>query len=265
MSRERQPARLWYSCTARRPAHTVRLCSIRGYLPVQHARRRLRADRRGVRGQRPDGDRRLPGQTGRVDCLVPHPLGRSRRVGTSAIGATAAGRATCCPGRRGLRCWAGIGRDHWDAGPFATRPGQSLQDQIDVLGSLVNRLRNEVISEPRERERAISAERAARRNELKAEAERLERLIAALRQEVERLDEATTGNLGLRAEGLWWLVAGIVFTTWSELSWLPFRLTAFVVGTIFVARVSWPYWSWLARSQAGRPARRVGCGVLWRG
>ena len=150
-------------------------------------------------------------------------------------------------------------------GPFATRPGQSLQDQIDELGSLVNRLRNEVISEPRERERAISAERAARRNELKAEAERLERLIAALRQEVERLDEATTGNLGLRAEGLWWLVAGIVFTTWSELSWLPFRLTAFVVGTIFVARVSWPYWSWLARSQAGRPARRVGCGVLWRG
>ncbi len=86
-------------------------------------------------------------------------------------------------------------------GPFATRPGQSLQDQIDELGSLVNRLRNEVISEPRERERAISAERAARRNELKAEAERLERLIAALRQEVERLDEATTGNLGLRAEG----------------------------------------------------------------
>lgn len=129
----------------------------------------------------------------------------------------------------------------------------------------MNRLRDEILAEPRERDKAISAEREARREELRAETERLERLLAGARQEVKGLQEATTGNLRLRAEGLYWLVAGIVFTTWSELSWLPFRLTAFAVYTILLARLSWPYWSRLLKSQAGPPARRVGPGVPWPG
>jgi hypothetical protein len=149
--------------------------------------------------------------------------------------------------------------------PFVAQPDQSLEDQVVALAGLVNRLRDEILAEPRERDKAISAEREARREELRAETERLERLLAGARQEVKGLQGATTGNLRLRAEGLYWLVAGIVFTTWSELSWLPFRLTAFAVYTILLARLSWPYWSRLLKSQAGPPARRVGPGVPWPG
>jgi len=150
-------------------------------------------------------------------------------------------------------------------GPFVAQPGRSLEDQVVALTWLVNRLLDEVIKESQERDRAISAEREARRRELQAEAERFERRVADARQEVEGLREATTGNLWLQAEGLYWLVAGIVLTTWSQLSWLPFRLTAFAVSTVLLARMSWPYWSWLARNQAGRPARRIGPGAPWPG
>jgi hypothetical protein len=170
-------------------------------------------------------------------------------AGTAAVTAKAAGTAAgrAFPGR------------------FVAQPDEPLEDQVVALAGLMNRLRDEVIKEPQERDQAISAEREARRKELRAEAERLQRLVAEARQEVKGLQEVTTGNLRLRAEGLYWLVAGIVFTTWSELSWLPFRLTAFAVGTIFLARVSWPCWSWLAKNQAGRPARLVGPGVPWPG
>jgi len=150
-------------------------------------------------------------------------------------------------------------------GPFKAQPGQSLEAQVAALAELVNRLRGEIRKEPYERERAISVEREARRKELRSETERLERLVAEARQETERLRRATTGDLRLRAGGLVWLVAGIILTTWSQLSWLPFRLTAFAVGTILVAQVSWPYWSWLTRNQAGRQARRVGPGAPWLG
>ena len=41
-------------------------------------------------------------------------------------------------------------------GPFTAQPGQSLQDQVNELGALVNRLREEVMREPLERERGPS-------------------------------------------------------------------------------------------------------------
>jgi hypothetical protein len=53
-----------------------------------------------------------------------------------------------------------------------------------------------------ERDRAITVEREARRQGLRTEVERLERLIAEARQEVEQLREATTGDLGLRVESV---------------------------------------------------------------
>jgi hypothetical protein len=133
----------------------------------------------------------------------------------------------------------------------------------------VNRLRDEILKEPQERERAISAERKARREELRAERERLERLITAVHQEIETLREVTTGDLGLRAESVAWLVGGIVLTTWSEWfadwlpSWPPFRVAVYLVLAVFVARMSWSYCSWLAKSQAGRPARRGRPGAPW--
>jgi hypothetical protein len=132
--------------------------------------------------------------------------------------------------------------------PFVAQPGQSLQDQVAELASLANRLRDEVVREPKERERAMTAEREARRQELKGEAERLERLIAVARQEVERLREATTGDLGLRVESVAFLLGGIVFTTWPEWSadrfpgWPPFRVATCFLGTYLAARLSWALW-----------------------
>jgi hypothetical protein len=150
-------------------------------------------------------------------------------------------------------------------GPFKAQPGQTPEAQVAALADLVNRLRDEILKEPQEREQAISGEREARRRELRDEAARLENLVVEARQEIERLRRVTTGDLRLRAGGLVWLVVGIVLTTWSQLSWLPFRLTAFAVGVAFLIQVSWPYWLWLAKNQAGRPARRVGPGAPWPG
>jgi hypothetical protein len=118
-------------------------------------------------------------------------------------------------------------------------PGQSLEDQIEVLRSRLNRLQEEFTRERQERERAIEAEREARREELRAEAGRRERQITDLRLEVERLREATTGDLGLKAEGIVFLAVGIVFTVWPEkfADWLP-DWPPFPVAVLFV--ITWP-------------------------
>ena len=67
---------------------------------------------------------------------------------------------------------------------------------------LVNWRREEVLREPQEREKAITAERDARRKELQVEAERLERLIAELRQQLDGLREVTTGGTRLHWQGV---------------------------------------------------------------
>jgi hypothetical protein len=83
---------------------------------------------------------------------------------------------------------------------------------------------------------------------LRAEAERLERQIAEVRQDVEGLRDATTGDLGLRAESVVILTLGIVFTTWSELfagwlsEWPPFRVAMFFLGGYVFARIYWALW-----------------------
>jgi hypothetical protein len=133
-------------------------------------------------------------------------------------------------------------------GPFVPQPGQSLQHQIAELASLVNRLREEVLREPQERERAITAEREARREELRAEAERLEGLLDAARQELEELREATTGDLGLRVESVAFLLGGIVLTTCPQWcadrlpGWPPFRVAMFFLGAYLLGRTSWALW-----------------------
>ena len=98
-------------------------------------------------------------------------------------------------------------------GPFTPPPGQSVEQQVAALGALVNRLREEVLREPQERERAIAAEREARQAELRSVADRLEDTTAALRREVGELRETTTGGTRLRLEGVPLLLAGIIFTT----------------------------------------------------
>jgi hypothetical protein len=102
------------------------------------------------------------------------------------------------------------------------------------LGLLVNRLREEVMREPKEREQAIAAERAARRKELQAEAEERERGDAEVREDVEKLREVTTGDLGLRVE--------------SVADWLP-EWPRFRVALVIV--LGWPalrfWWQWQSR------------------
>jgi hypothetical protein len=156
-------------------------------------------------------------------------------------------------------------------GPFEGRAGQSLEDQVAALGRLVNRLREEVLKEPQERDRAITAEREARRQELRTEVERLERLIAEARQEVEQLREATTGDLGLRVESVAFLVGGVLLTAWPEWfadrwpGWPPFRVAAFFLGAYVVFRVFWARWLRPREGWRGSGLPRVGCGVLWYG
>jgi hypothetical protein len=135
-------------------------------------------------------------------------------------------------------------------GPFRPQPGQSVEDQIRELGLLVNRLREEVIREPQEREQAIAAEREARRKELQAEAEERERGTAAIQDDVEKLRGVTTGDLGLRIESVVYLMLGVVLTTWPEpvADWLP-EWPRFRVALVIV--LGWPalrlWWQWRSR------------------
>jgi hypothetical protein len=127
-------------------------------------------------------------------------------------------------------------------------PGQSLEEQIEVLRLRLNRLQEEITRERQERERAIAAESDARAEGLRAEAERREDQITDVRQEVEGLREATTGDLGLKAEGVVFLVAGIAFTVWPEKfadwlpAWPPFPVAVLFVITWPLARLSWTLW-----------------------
>lgn len=163
-------------------------------------------------------------------------LGRPHQVvfadaGTASVTLTASD-ATTSQGMATLTLW----------------PGQSLEDQIEALRSRLNRLQEEFTRERQERERAIEAEREARREGLRAEAERRERQITDVRQEVEGLREATTGDLGLKAEGVVFLVAGIAFTVWPGKfadwlpAWPPFPVAVLFVITWPLARLSWTLW-----------------------
>lgn len=152
-------------------------------------------------------------------------------------------------------------------GPFIPQPGQSLEDQIVMLARLVNRLREEVVREPQERERVIAAEREARRAELRAEAERLEATLRALRQEFEGLRETTTGGTRLRWEGVPVLLVGIAFTTWPDgiaggwPAWLPWRPLVLVATGYAAVRVCWA----ISGPRMNDSSARVGPGALWYG
>jgi hypothetical protein len=135
------------------------------------------------------------------------------------------------------------------AEPFVPRRERTLREEIAELGLRVNELQEEITWEQQKRERAIAAEREDRREELRAEAERLGRQIAEVRQDVEGLRDATTGDLGLRAESVVFLTLGIAFTTWSELfaggwlaEWPPFRGAMGFLGGYVFARFCWAWW-----------------------
>jgi hypothetical protein len=132
--------------------------------------------------------------------------------------------------------------------PFIPRRERTLREEIAELGLRVNQLQEQITREQQEREQAIAAERQDRRDELRAEAHRMERQIAEVRRDVEGLRDVTTGDLGLRAESVVFLVLGITLTTWSELfadwlgEWPPFRIAMSLLGGYVFARICWAWW-----------------------
>ena len=101
-------------------------------------------------------------------------------------------------------------------GPFVPQPDQSPAEQLAAQADYLNRLRDWIMGEVEQRDRAIEEERAQARAALQAEGRRLEGLIGDVRGEVDRLRELTTGGIGLRWLGVPILLAGVVFSTWDE-------------------------------------------------
>ena len=112
--------------------------------------------------------------------------------------------------------WAGKATGRTMPGPFVPQPDQPPAEQLAAQAEYLNQLREWIMREVEQRDRAIEEARAEVRSELQAEAGRLERLIGEAREEVDRLRKLTTGGIGLRWMGVPILLAGVVFSTWDE-------------------------------------------------
>jgi hypothetical protein len=122
--------------------------------------------------------------------------------------------------------------------PFTPRPGQSLEDQIAELGQLVNRLQNALLAQDLKHGQAIDMLRQQTDEKLRAEQRRADDVVGAVRGELDRLREITTGGLYLEIDGVLGVLLGVIFTTWPQnvaarLSWLPFRVV--IVGVFLYA------------------------------
>jgi chromosome segregation ATPase len=74
-------------------------------------------------------------------------------------------------------------------GPFTPRPGQSLEDQIAEVGLLVNRLREELLTQDREHRQAIETLRKQTDDKLQAERARADAALSTVREELAQLRE----------------------------------------------------------------------------
>jgi hypothetical protein len=101
-------------------------------------------------------------------------------------------------------------------GPFIPQPDQPPAQQLAAQAEYLNQLRDWIMREVEQRDRAIAEERAQARAELEAEGRRLERLIGEARGEVELLQKLATGGIGLRWVGVPILLFGVAFSTWPD-------------------------------------------------
>jgi hypothetical protein len=136
--------------------------------------------------------------------------------------------------------------------PVRFDPDRPLEELVATLGEAVEQLRDLLLNERQERKRAIAQAEQRGKAELAAEARRLDDAISGVQEQVSKLDQATTGNLRLRLDGIVVLLFGIVFTTWPAhwaqwlgwLSWpkvwllavgyLAWRLCRLILGAIRV-------------------------------
>jgi hypothetical protein len=130
-------------------------------------------------------------------------------------------------------------------GPFVPQPDQAPAEQLATQAEYLNRLRDWMMREVQQRDEAIEAERAQARADLRAEGERLERLIGEARGEVDRLRELTTGGIGLRWLGVPMLLFGVAFSTWPDglaevwPAWLSALALGFLATCALAAGICW--------------------------
>jgi hypothetical protein len=122
--------------------------------------------------------------------------------------------------------------------PSTPRPSQSLEDQIAELGRFVNRLHENLLAQDQKHGQAINTLRQQTDEQLRAEQRRADDAVGAVRGELDRLREITTGGLYLEIDGVLGVLLGVIFTTWPQnvaarLSWLPFR--GVIVGVFLYA------------------------------
>jgi hypothetical protein len=141
-------------------------------------------------------------------------------------------------------------------GSFTPDPTLSPAEQLAAQAEYLNRLRDWIMREVEQRDRAIEEERALARAALQAEAGRLERLIGAVSGEVDRLRELTTSGTGSRWFGVPLLLAGVVFTTWDEElagvwpAWLSPAVLGFLAACGLAALFCWLILDQLRRDRA---------------
>jgi hypothetical protein len=130
-------------------------------------------------------------------------------------------------------------------GPFVPQPDQPPADQLAAQAEYLNRLRDWIMREIGQRDRAIEEERALARAALQAEAQRLDRLIGEAHEEVERLRKLTTGGIGLRWVGVPILLFGVAFSTWPDgwaekwPAWLSPAVLGFLAACGLAALFCW--------------------------
>jgi hypothetical protein len=138
-------------------------------------------------------------------------------------------------------------------GPFVLQPDQPPTEQLAAQAEYLNRLHAWIKREVEQRDQAIEAERVQARTELQAEGQRLERLVDEVRREVNRLQDLTTGGIGLRWLGVPILLAGVAFSTWPD-GWAevwPSWLSPLALGFLGAcAGAAWLCWAILARLRA---------------
>jgi hypothetical protein len=181
----------------------------------------------------------------RVEAAVRRLL---RRPGRPAV--VHAGSATISMGMAGSATGRGT------PGPFIPQPGQPTAEQLAAQAEYLNRLRDWIMQEVEQRDRAIEEERALARAELQAEGQRLDRLIGEAREEVERLRKLTTGGIGLRWVGVPILLFGVAFSTWPDgwaerwPAWLSPAVLGFLAACGLAALFCWLILDQLRRDRA---------------
>jgi hypothetical protein len=114
-------------------------------------------------------------------------------------------------------------------------PAASLEQRVAALERLPDLIADQLQREREAEGRARARQAEQLRKEFQAEAKELRNAAAVDRSKLKELHGIATGNIRLRWEGVSFVAAGVVFTTWPEWTagWWPSWLTApYVVALV---------------------------------